>query len=113
MARVIGVRGIRRITDKMVEAGTEALKKFTKQAREDRVESELLFEAEQILKGQYGIGDEDEVGFILKAATPGAAGAAADGQVDVDLESSQTGSADVTLRITLKITARDRAKEEE
>lgn len=113
MARVIGVRGIRRITDKMVDAGTEALKKFTKAAREDRVESELDFEAKQVIKGQFGIGDDDEVGLVLKAAALSVVGLDLDAGADVSFESSQTGNADVTLEVRLKISARDRAAETE
>lgn len=111
MARVVGVKGIRKITDKMVDAGTEALKKFTKAAREDRVESDLEFEAKQTVEGQFGIGDNDEVGFVLKALSPKVPGVDLDASANASFESSQTGQADVTLEIRLKITARDKTPE--
>lgn len=114
MSRVIGVKGIKQITDKMVEAGTEALKKFTKAAKEnDKVGSELVFESRQTLKGQYGIGDDDEAGLILKAVTPGGKGLDLDIAVDAGFESSQIGTADVTLEVHLKITALDPGAEKE
>lgn len=112
MSRVAGVRGIRKITETLIDAGCDALKRFTKAAREDRVESELSFKATQTLKGKYGIGDSDEVGLILSLAAP-IADASVDAGADVSLESSQTGDADVTLTISLEISARDRAKEDE
>jgi len=111
---MVGVKGVKKITATLVEEGCEALKEFTKAAKEtDKIESDFAFAAEQTLKGQYGIDDKDELGFILKATVPAAAGVEVGGEVGADFESSQTGKADVTLKISLKISARDRAKDEE
>ena len=107
MASVIGVKGINKLAEGLVEHGIDGLKQFTTAAKEDRVTSDFHYVGEHVVEGDYALDKDGNVGFALSTPSLPANTLPVNVGVDGGMTWHNDGKAHARLTLRFELTARD------